>query len=68
MAVAEDLAYLREQWIGTLWDEQPTDDALRRGSVVLRGFLLQQLLQKAWRHHGLALMPSPTGVVVLRSS
>jgi hypothetical protein len=51
ISVAEDLAELRSTWPGNNWAANPSDAELRRGSVILRRFLGDQVLQAAWRAH-----------------
>lgn len=51
--VAEDIEHLRDGW----WDN-PTDDVLRRGSAILRRFLADGVLQRAWKVAGFEREPT----------
>jgi hypothetical protein len=51
-SVAADLAYLEQRWGPDI-----DDDELRRGSIVLRRFLAQGELQRAWKAAGLEREP-----------
>lgn len=64
VSVAEDLEFLRTWGDGNLWNPGPPDDVLRRGSVTLRLLLVDQLLQRAWRHHGFAGQPWVAATVI----
>jgi hypothetical protein len=50
--VLEDLNFLNEEW-----DQDVTDDSLRRSSPVLRRFLVEEQLLRAWRKIGLSGQP-----------
>lgn len=43
--VLEDLRYLKNHW----YEQQPTDEEIRRNAVVLRRLLVNNDLQKAWK-------------------
>lgn len=51
--VAEDLEHLRDGWL-----ENPADDVLRRGSAILRRFLAEGVLQRAWKVAGFEREPT----------
>jgi hypothetical protein len=53
ISVAEDIEELRSWGEPGQWSPEPSDADLRRGSAILRRFLSDQLLQRAWRAHGL---------------
>lgn len=59
ISVAEDLEELRTWGTPSQASAEPSDAALRRGSAILRRFLPDQLLQQAWRAHGLHKTVSP---------
>lgn len=51
LPVAEDLDWLRDTWLYA--PKPPSDGELRRGSATLRRLLNDDMIQRAWRHHGL---------------
>jgi len=53
IATAEDLEHLRDEW----WNDPP-DDVIRRGSAILRRFLLEGVLQRAWNAFGFEKEPA----------
>src|SRR5262245_46635204 len=53
--VAADLNYIRQEW-----NESVEDDALRRGSTVLRRLLVEGDLQRVWRAVGFEREPTIT--------
>jgi hypothetical protein len=52
-SVAEDLDHL-----GTEWFHNPPDAVVRRGSVILRRFLAEGVLQRAWKAFGFQKEPT----------
>ncbi|MCP1469666.1 hypothetical protein J3E64_001348 [Sphingobium sp. OAS761] len=56
LPIAEDLDWLRDTWLHAL--KPPTDGELRRGSATLRRLLNENMIQRAWRHHGLDGAPT----------
>lgn len=60
---AEDIAYFRS-WAGGAWSLEPGDDALRRGSAVLRRLLVEGEIQNAWKHHGFTKSPLVTANLI----
>src|SRR6267142_5241924 len=54
--VMEDLEHLRADW-----SKGPADAVLRRGSVILRGFFCDNLLQRTWRAFGFEREPIIVG-------
>ena len=52
-SVAEDLEHL-----GTDWLNIPRDDAVRRGSVILRRLLAEGVLQRAWKEYEFSREPT----------
>lgn len=50
--VIEDLEHLED-----VWSHGPKDEELRRGSVILRGFFCDNLLQLAWKSFGFEREP-----------
>lgn len=64
-SVAEDLRHLSEDWAS-----DPPPDVVRRGSVILRRFLADGVLQRAWRAFGRErepIIPAPNLDEVLRA-
>ncbi len=51
--MSEDLDHLRREWL-----TDPPSDVVRRGSVILRRFLAEQILQRAWKAFGRAGQPT----------
>jgi len=59
-SVLEDIEWLHNEW----WLGEPdklTDGHLRRGSSTLRLLLVDNLIQKAWKHYGFARQPRLQG-------
>lgn len=54
--IAEDLDWLRNTWLHA--PKPPFDGELRRGSATLRRLLNENMIQRAWRHHGLEGAPT----------
>ena len=55
--VAEDLSYLKDEW-----NNNPTEQAIRRGSVILRRLLVERDFSKAWRTVGFEKEPKVTAL------
>jgi hypothetical protein len=68
ISVAEDLEELRTWGSPSQVSAEPSDPALRRGSAILRRFVPDQLLQHAWRAHGMhetiAVQPRVTAYLI----
>lgn len=56
LPVAEDLRWLCETWLDA--PARLPDGELRRGSATLRGLLNDNMVQRAWRYHGLEGAPT----------
>lgn len=56
LPIAEDLDWLRDDWARV--PKPPSDAELRRGSATLRKLLNDNMIQCAWRHHGLEGAPT----------
>ncbi|MCW4460793.1 hypothetical protein OK349_03675 [Sphingomonas sp. BT-65] len=56
LPIAEDLDWLRDTWLHA--PKPPSDGELRRGSATLRRLLNENMIQRAWRHHGLEGVPT----------
>jgi hypothetical protein len=59
ITVADDIDWLRDEWC--VLYEPPSDADLRRGSAALRRLLVDDLIGKAWRHHGFIRQPRVIG-------
>ena len=56
LPVAEDLDWLRDAWLHA--PNPLSNGELRRGSATLRRLLNDNMIQRAWRHHGLEGAPT----------
>lgn len=59
LPVAEDLEWFRDEW--HLAKLHPSNAVLRRSSAALRQLICEQMILRAWRHHGVSEAPSVTG-------